>query len=136
MVGEVMKHVKNYFSTQSHHGTFTIEDGQIILPFATDGQYLLIEGTRLNGNMKVIQYPSYDLKDETFEGFITELNPDEEFLKLCEDIETWCEKNSDVGVFESESFDGYSYKRATNQDGSFQSWRDIFRSRLNTWRRI
>ena len=38
--------------------------------------------------------------------------------------------------FNSESFGGYSYTRATNSDGLPLTWRDVFRKRLNPWRKL
>lgn len=34
------------------------------------------------------------------------------------------------------SFGGYSYSKATNASGVAVGWQDVFKSRLNTWRRI
>lgn len=137
MISEVMRHIRNYFQTGEYiDGTYTIQDGTIDLPFLLDGQYFLIEGSVLNDG--VYQYPPFELDDETFTGTIVPLKPPKAFLNLCEDIAQYVEKygGSNVGPYSSESFGGYTYTRATNQNGSPQTWKDVFASRLNEWRKV
>lgn len=138
MLFEILRHIKNFFTTdKSVEGALAIADGTISLPFALDGQYILIEGSVLNDG--VYQYPLSGLKDETFNGRIVGLAIPSEFLKLVKDIEEYQEKRSKVpsgGVFQSESFGGYSYSLSTNSSGGVASWEDTFRNRLNVWRKI
>ena len=137
MISEVMRHIRNYFPTGEYiDGTYTIQDGTIDLPFLLDGQYFLIEGSVLNDG--VYQYPPFELDDETFTGTIVPLKPPKAFLNLCEDIREWVEKygGSNAGPYSSESFGGYTYTRATNQNGSPQTWKDVFARRLNEWRKV
>lgn len=141
MVGEIMRHIRNYFMLPGgrHAGVFTISDGTINLPFLSDGQWFLIDGSRKNGRYRVCKYPADGLVDEEFKGNIYELNPDSEFLELCEEIEAWQGKYGNQvenGPIVSESFDGYSYSKGTNSSGVAYGWKDVYKDRLNTWRKL
>ena len=57
-------------------------------------------------------------------------------ITLSEEIAAWNEKNGTPGPYTSESFGGYSYSKATNASGVVVGWQDVFKSRLNAWRRI
>lgn len=141
MVGEIMRYIRNYFLVPGgrHTGIFTISNGTIDLPFLDEGQWFLIEGSRRNGRYRVCRYPEDGLTDERFKGSIIELNPDPDFLELCQEIEEWQEKYGNQvenGPIVSESFDGYSYSKGTNSSGVACGWKDIYKDRLNTWRRL
>lgn len=136
MLYEIMKEIRNFFAAPNgyHDGTYTILEGVIDLPFLTSGEHFLVEGSALNDGVYI--YPYGGLRDETFTGTITALHPPAEFLQLVTEIEQYQEKSGSVGPFQSESFGGYSYTKATNKNGDAASWRDVFRSRLNVWRKI
>lgn len=136
MLYEVMKYCRNFFPVRGgyHDGAFVIESGSIDLPFAIPGEYLLIEGSKLNDG--VYTYPMLDLQDEEFSGTITELSPDTEFLELVAEIEAYQSKYGNAGPYQSESFGGYSYSRAQGANGAAASWQTAFQSRLKTWRKI
>ena len=139
MLYEIMRHIRNFFPVSDgyHGGRFAIVDGTLDLPFMIEGQYFLIEGSRLNDG--VYQYPAFVLKDETFDGWITELAVPDDFLRTVEEIEAWQASyatTDKIGPYSSESFGGYSYTRATNSSGNAVGWKDAFSSRLNTWRKI
>lgn len=57
-------------------------------------------------------------------------------IALSDEIKAWVDKNGQESPYTSESFGGYSYSKATNAQGMAVGWRDVFRSRLNTWRKI
>ena len=38
--------------------------------------------------------------------------------------------------YTSESFGDYSYTKATGESGAPLTWRDVFASRLNAWRKL
>lgn len=135
MLYEVMRHIHNFFPTEKcKEGEFTITDGVLNLPFAVDGQYVYIEGSTMNDG--VYQYPLSGLSDETFRGVITILAPPKAFLALVADIEGYEANDANKGPYQSESFGGYSYTRATNKAGNIAGWQDVFKSRLNAWRKI
>ena len=60
-------------------------------------------------------------------------------IDLASEIEMWQEKNGEasVGIYQSESFGGYSYTRATDtKTGGIVTWETVFRSRLNPYRKL
>lgn len=138
MLDEVMRHLRNYFIVPDgvHNGTYNIEGGEISLPFLSAGQYFKIEGSVFNDG--VYRYPASGLIDEVFIGSVWALAVPKSFLQTVQDIETYVEKTGSVpSVYQSESFAGYSYSRAVNtQTGQAVTWKDVFRSRLNQWRKI
>ena len=58
--------------------------------------------------------------DEEFYGVITPLAIPREFLNLVKEIEDYQEKATKAGsgIYQSESFGGYSYTLATNKNGN------------------
>lgn len=135
MLETIMKHLRNFFPTDvKEEGGFTIDGGTISLSFVKDGQIIMIEGSHFNDG--IYTYPVSDLTDEEFKGCITILNPPRDFLKLVEEIEAYQEKIKGSEGLASESFGGYSYSRATNQAGNVAGWSDVFKNRLNVWRKI
>lgn len=63
------------------------------------------------------------------------------FEKIVTEIIAWQEKNKDVvqSPYTSESFGGYSYTKASgngSKSGAALTWRDIFKSSLNAYRKI
>jgi hypothetical protein len=134
MLYEVMKYLHNFFATKvCEKGTYTITDGVLDLPFVKDGQYIYIEGSTMNDG--VYKYPLSGLTDEEFDGFITLLKPPKAFLDLVAEIEGY-EADNVASPYQSESFGGYSYTRATNKSGEVAGWKDVFASRLGVWRKI
>ena len=139
MLEQVLMHLKNWFLVPGgiHEGTYTIEDGGIALPFLANGQYFRICGSVFNDGLH--QYPASDLKAESFDGAVWALAVPQAVIDLAEEIEAWQKKNGDVSVspYQSESFGGYSYSKATDSaSGGAVTWQSAFRSRLNAWRKI
>jgi hypothetical protein len=134
MIGQIMKHINNYFITDKCvEDNFHIAEGALALPFAKDGQYVLIEGSILNDG--VYLYPLSGLQDEDFHGFVTILAPPNAFVSLVGEIEAY-QTASVASPYVSESFGGYSYTKATNANGNVASWQDAFRGKLNMWRKV
>lgn len=139
MLEQVLMHLKNWFLVPGgiHEDTYTIKDGSITLPFLQNGQYFRICGSVFNDGLH--QYPEDDLKTETFNGVIWALAIPQSVIDLAAEIEAWQEKNGDASVspYQSESFGGYSYSKATDSaSGGAVTWQSAFRSRLNAWRKI
>ena len=139
MLEQVLMHLKNWFLVPGgiHEGTYTIEDGGIALPFLANGQYFRICGSVFNDGLH--QYPATDLKAETFEGTVWALAVPQSVIELAAEIESWQTKNGDASVspYQSESFGGYSYSKATDSaSGGAVTWQTAFRSRLNAWRKL
>lgn len=137
MLEAVLKHLNNWFLVEDgvHEGTWSVQGGQLTLPFLQTGQYFRVVGSVFNDGLH--RYPDGDLTDETFDGAVWALAVPKAVLALAEDIGAWQEKNGTPGPYTSESFGGYSYSRATNAaTGQAAGWQDAFRGRLNDWRRI
>ena len=139
MLEQVLMHLKNWFLVPGgiHEGTYTIEDGGIALPFLANGQYFRICGSVFNDGLH--QYPASDLKAETFDGTVWALAVPQAVIDLAAEIEAWQKKNGDASVspYQSESFGGYSYSKATDSvSGGAVTWQSAFRSRLSAWRKL
>jgi len=135
MLLTIMKHLRNYFLTNvKEERSFTIQSGMISLSFVNSGQYVLIDGSNFNDG--VYTYPMTNLTDETFYGSITVLNPPKEFLDLATEIQSYVTKHKGSEGYASESFGGYSYQKATNSAGLTAGWSDVYKDRLDVWRKI
>jgi hypothetical protein len=136
MLETVLQNLHNWFLVPDgvHAGEFTVQGGQLTLPFLQTGQYFRVVGSVFNDGLH--QYPVADLTDETFTGSVWALAVPKAVIELAEEIDAWQTKNGDPGPFTSESFGGYSYSKATNASGMAVGWQDVFKSRLNDWRRI
>lgn len=139
MLEQVLMHLKNWFLVPGgiHEGTYTIEDGGITLPFLANGQYFRICGSVFNDGLH--QYPASDLKSESFDGTVWALAVPQAVIDLAEEIEAWETKNGEAasGIYQSESFGGYSYSKATDSaSGGAVTWQTAFRIRLNAWRKL
>lgn len=139
MLEQVLMHMKNWFLVPGgiYEDTYTIKDGSITLPFLENGQYFRICGSVFNDGLH--QYPASDLKAETFEGTVWALAVPQAVIDLASEIEAWQKKNGEASVspYQSESFGGYSYSKATDSaSGGAVTWQSAFRSRLNAWRKL
>lgn len=136
MLEQVLQHLNNWFLVPDgiHSGEFTVQDGGITLPFLQIGQYFRVVGSVFNDGLH--QYPAKDMTEETFDGAVWALAVPKSVISLADEIAAWDEKNGVPGPYTSESFGGYSYSKATNTSGVAVGWQDVFKGRLNTWRRI
>ncbi len=132
MIEAVLRHIKNYFITEVHAGNFTISGGKLTdADFMKDGYYL-IWGSKYNDAVHI--YPDDTLTDEEFSGDVALMNPPEDFLTVCEEIEEYMASDmASPSPYKKESFGGYSYEL---EDSSSCSWQRVFASRLNQWRKI
>ena len=139
MIEQVLMNIRNWFPVKGgiHSGTFTIKDGGITLPFLADGQYFRICGSVFNDGLH--QYPATDLADEEFSGTIWELAIPPAVVELADEIGAWQEKNGEASAspYQSESFGGYSYSKATDSaSGGAVTWQSVFKRQLSAWRKI
>ena len=139
MLEQVLMNTRNWFTVDGgiYSGTFTIEDGGITLPFLANGQYFRICGSVFNDGLH--QYPEDDLVDETFNGTIWALAIPKAVIDLADEIQNWQEKNGEASVspYQSESFGGYSYSKATDAEtGGAVTWQSAFKKQLSAWRKI
>lgn len=135
----VMNECRNHFINSGEYGKFTIVNGTINTKKAfLKGQYILIKGSILNDGCYLFD-DVMSLKNETFEGGVFGLVIPDEFIHLVGEIELFVEYSGSQTLsrlIKSESFSGYSYTLATTANGQVASWKDVFSSRLNAYRRM
>ena len=143
MLTELCQELKNWFDRERHTGTFEIVDGNLTADFLDEGQYFRVMGSIFNDG--VHQWPTDVLRDETFTGSIWALAIPEPVIKLADEIDEWREKyesadSAALSPFTSESFGGYSYTKSGGSGGNADtggvSWQNVFKTRLNRWRKI
>ena len=139
MLEQVLMNIRRWFPVEGgiHSGTFTIKDGGITLPFLADMQYFRICGSVFNDGLH--QYNVLDLVDETFNGTIWALAIPKAVIELADEIQKWQEKNGEASVspYQSESFGGYSYSKATDAEtGGSVTWQSAFKQQLSAYRKL
>ena len=138
MLETVLNHLHNWFIIPgaARGGTFDIVSGALDAPFLLEGQYYRIEGSVFNDGLHRHGDKDDALRDEMFTGQIIPLAIPKAVVKLADEITEYCQKNPATDKI-SESFDGYSYTRATGADGSGAGgWQAAFRARLNQWKKV
>jgi hypothetical protein len=132
------RHLRNWFVCDEHTGTFSVVGGDLLLPFLKDGQYFRIIGSVFNDG--VYKYPAVGLTDEEFTGAVWSMVVPSDVIVLLDDINAWEVKYREASEspYESESFGGYTYSKASGngESGAPVSWQTVFRSRLNEWRKL
>lgn len=134
MLEAVLAHLNNWFTRQTLTKAWRVEGGVLDVPvcFLSDGQWFRVQGSVFNDGL--FQWPCEGMHDEEFHGTVQALAVPDAVVKLADDIEKWCGENGDAQApYQSESFGGYTYTKAT--DGS-QTWQGAFRHRLNRWRKL
>lgn len=137
MLSELCNEINNYFPRKKYFGTYTIENGILVIPELQSGQYYRICGSVFNDG--VHKYGEADLEDETFNGAVWAMAIPEEVIALSEEIDEWkakYETAETMSPYQSESFGGYSYTKASGASGGTATWQDVFGSKLNNYRRI
>ena len=148
MLTEICQNLKNWFVVNENdkiYGTFEIVEGVLspsidLKPY----QYFRIVGSTLNDgvhcldNEDCLDDDEKVLNDEVFTGAIWKMSVPNAFLKLVKEIKEWQDKNAEKisSPYQSESFGGYSYSKASGQNGESLTWQSAFKKRLNTWRKV
>lgn len=134
MIDEICASLHNYFAVDIVPGEYTVNDGEITLPFLAAGQFFRVVGSVFCDGV----YRCGDKlpADETFDGAIWALAIPPALDAIAAEIEEWKQKNAEVinSPYQSESFGGYSYSKGTGSDSV--SWQGVFAKRLNRWRKI
>lgn len=120
-------------------------------PIVIDGDptglaFSIEDGHLMQDTDNAIPHYHYRLEDEAFTGAIWAMAVPPSVVALSEEIDKWTAKNEDIdssnmSPFQSESFEGYSYNKGYGGNGSRAgggsvSWQDMFRTKLNRWRKI
>lgn len=139
MLEQVLRYLKNWFVVPGGVDIdgFSIEGGSLELPFLAEGQYFRIVGSIFNDG--VYKYPAENLNDEAFNGAVWALAVPPAVVALADEIAAWQAKNGDAATspYQSESFGGYSYSRASDSEtGGAVTWQTAFSGRLAQWRKI
>lgn len=120
MLEQILTELHNWFRVRDgadgiHHGTYTIEDGRIALPFLRNGQYFRIMGSVFNDGLHRYGPDMEALEDESFRGTVWALAIPKTVVDAAAEAEMWIEKNGAVanGIYSSESFGGYAYTKDT-----------------------
>ena len=129
----VLANIHNWFDTDRIAGQYVVKDGALSLPFALDGQYVRIVGSVFNDGLH--RCPLEGLQDESFEGEVWTLAIPQAVQDIAEEVTAYRSSNPATG-YTSESFGGYSYSKATDDNGAPLTWQAAFRSALNPWRKL
>ena len=144
MLNELCQEVKNYFDKaqpkffgeiEIKNNTFTDAD---ILEKIKPGQYFRIVGSIFNDGVYCFK-EELVLEDEEFDGAIWLMAIPKDFLALAKEIDDWVTEYGSklTSPYQSESFGGYSYSKASGKNGGGAvTWQDAFATRLNLYRRI
>lgn len=132
MIDEICASLNNYFAVDIVPGEYTVNDGEITLPFLAAGQFFRVVGSVFCDG--VYRYGDKLPADETFDGAIWAMAIPPALEAIAAEIEEWKAKNADVltSPYQSESFGGYSYTKGSDS----ASWHGVFAKRLNRWRKL
>ena len=158
MLQDVCEHIHNYFIAKDarkiprcYSGDYSITSG-VITPSVPlkEGQRFLIRGSDLNDGVYTwhaagITNDDDDavvgMSDEDFTGAVCALAVPPAVIALVSDIRDWVDKYGGIVInpYSSETVNGvYSYTKTVKSDdagGGGYSWQDVFKDRLNQWRR-
>lgn len=135
------KEVNNYFDSERIFDTFEIKNGGFVqsLPLV-QGQYYAIFDSVFNDGVHKYGDDNDILTDEKFTGAVWCLKIPADFVALCDKITAWETSNAAAlaSPFQSESFGGYSYSKASGKDGRTVAYTDVgeFANALRKWRKI
>lgn len=157
MLQTVCEYIHNYFISKDGRmprcwaNDYSIVDG-VISPAVPlkEGQRFLIRGSDLNdgvytyhesGIMNDDDADAAGLQAEDFTGSIAAMAVPPAVIGLIGEINDWVAKYGEASLspFSSENVVGvYEYTKTTKSDevgGGGYSWQDVFKSRLNQWRK-
>ena len=141
ILSELCQELKNWFcdiEKDVHTDTYVISGETISLPFLQDGQYFRITGSVFNDG--VHKYDSnLKLQNEIFVGAIWAMRIPQSVIDLAMEIDAWITANGEAvsSPYQSESWGGYSYSmKSGGADTGSVSWKSVFGSSLNRWRKL
>lgn len=151
MMTEICQYLGNWFDRdqKKYYGNFMIsgytvsssDDGDMGIK---TGQYFRIIGSALNDGVWV--NGDKRLRDEIFEGAVWLMAVPPAVTSIAAEIAQWMTAYGGVGSsmmspFNSESFAGYSYTKASgysrsNKDSGIGGWKDVYGFRLAGWKKL
>lgn len=141
-VGQVMRHLNNFFETGYRATSYTITNGQLTPnDLVRPGMYIAITGSVFYdgvwqlGEGCTLGERAAGLPNETFFGRVWFLFPPREFLELCKNIEQF-DQHMPADGLQSESFGEYSMTRASGKNGGLLTWDEQFKDALTPYRRM
>ena len=137
MLTELCAELRNYFVVKIHEGTFTINGGKIApFDFIQENQYFRIVGSVFNDGVYK-NTAELELTNEVFCGAVWSMAVPPSVVDLAAEIKKYNESDeAKPSAYTSESFGGYSYSKATDENGAPMGWKKVFASRLKPFRRI
>lgn len=143
MLDEVCGYLNNWFPAPGgvHAGSYTVTDGKLTLPFLAEGQYYRIIGSVFSDGIHRAGDTDDVLPPESFRGAVWALAIPPAVIKIAEEIKAWEAANAATlaSPYQSESFGGYSYTKATaGRSGTQQAltWRNVYAAKLARWRKL
>ena len=143
MLSVICDYLKNWFNYNQpkYFGKFTISGGQLnISADIQTNQYYRIVGSVFNDG--IYKRGSESLQDEEFEGAVWLMAVPKDVIDLCAEIKAWQTKYGNIdseamSPFQSESFGGYSYSKASGGNASsVPTWQGVFADRLRRYQKI
>ena len=146
MLSQICLYLKNWFDfgQSKYHGEFTINGGQLdIAEEIPTNQYYRIVGSVFNDG--VYKRGEEELTDEVFKGAVWLMAVPKDVVMLATEIEMWQEKyggvnSQNMSPYQSESFGGYSYNKASGASSgsgsAVPSWQSVFADRLRRYKKI
>lgn len=152
MLSEICLYLKNWFNRNQpkYIGKFTIANNAITFEGGDmtiqNKQYFRIVGSVFNDGVYQYGAETLSLTDESFEGAVWLMAVPPDFISLVAEIEAWQEKygsvdSENMSPYQSESFGGYSYTKASggssgSDSQSSPSWARAYADRLRRYRKI
>lgn len=142
---DIFQYLRNWFDRNQpkYYGKVTIENGALVGDYKiATGQFYRIIGSALNDGVYI--YGQEQLDDETFEGAIWLMAVPRDVRNLIAEIDLWQEKYGGVdsvnmSPYQSESFGGYSYSKASGSSTSSASvptWQSVYADRLGRYKKL
>lgn len=142
-IEDVCRELNNWFDMRRIFGDFEITKSGISNELnLQEGQFYRIIGSVFNDGVYQIG-DAHVFTPEIFTGAVWAMAVPPAVIALCGEIDAYEEKYADIekSPFQSESFGGYSYTKASggSTDGSDSNgadWKSVFRSKLSKWRKV